>query len=246
MILIRQGLLHRLLQHPVIKKNNEVFKLLNAVRQDVFDFGVDVDLLTVLDDVGITYTNELAPIRLYLHRRDINEKFGPTILAVFDPKKRYHTLLHILQKQFQIDNDTQFFDVLLRLKNIQPDKGKATSTLISDLTDIMNSLPHRIKQQFKSIEHLFNANTLSRLMNDNEIIKSKTPLITLLSKMADLPEVSSNYTVANEINKLLSDVKHLSYPIITGFQLRPLLLELLFQFHLKSRSTELLEHRELL
>jgi len=220
------GLLHRLLQHPVIKKNNEVFKLLNAVRQDVSDFRVDVDLLTVLDDVGITYTNELGPIRLYLHRRDINEKIGPTVLAVTDPKKRYYTLLHILQKQFQMDNDMQFSDVLSRLKNIQPDKEKATSTLISDLKDIVNSLPHRIRQQFTSIEHLFNANTLSRLINDNEIVKSKTPLITLLSKMADLPEISSNFTITNEINKLLSDVKHLSYPIVTRFQLRPLLLEL--------------------
>ncbi|KYN12161.1 hypothetical protein ALC57_15653 [Trachymyrmex cornetzi] len=219
------GLLHRLLLHPVIKKNDKVFKLLSAVRQDVFDFGVNVDLLTVLDDMGITYTSELAPIRLYLHRKDINEKFGPTILAVTDPRKRYRTLLHVLQKQ-QMDNNTQLFDALSTLKNIQPKKGEATGTLISDLEDIVNSIPHSIRQQFKHINHLFNANTLSRLTNDNEIVQSKTPLITLLSKMGDLPEVSSDYAAMNKLNKLLSDVEHLSYPIVTGFQLRPLLLEL--------------------
>ncbi|KYM94938.1 hypothetical protein ALC62_14533 [Cyphomyrmex costatus] len=220
------GLLHRLLLHPVIKKNDKVFKLLSTVRQDVFDFGVDVDLLTVLDDMGIPYISELAPIRLFLHRKDINEKFGPTVLAITDPTKRYHTLLHILQKQQQMNNSTQLFDALSKLKNIQPREKETGGTLISDLEDIVNSIPHSIKQQFKHINHLFNANILSRLTDDNEIVQSKTPLITLLSKMADLPEVSSNYTATNELNKLLSDVEHLGYPIVTGFQLRPLLLEL--------------------
>ncbi|KYQ54529.1 hypothetical protein ALC60_06553 [Trachymyrmex zeteki] len=219
-------LLHRLLLHPVIKKNDKVFKLLSAVRQDVSDFGMNMDLLTVLNDMGITYTSELASIRLYLHRKDINEKFGSTVLAVADPKKRYHTLLHILQKQQQVDNSTQLFDALSTLKNIQPKEREAASTLISDLEDIVNSIPHSIRQQFKHINHLFNANTLSRLTDDNEIVQSKTPLITLLSKRRDLPEVSSDYAATNELNKLLSNVEHLSYPIVTGFQLRPLLLEL--------------------
>lgn len=219
------GLLHRLLLHPVIKKNNEVFKLLTAVRQDVFSFGVDVDLLTVLDDVGIAYTNELAPVRLFLHRRDINEKFGQTVFATADPKKRYPTLLSILQKQQ--NNDTQFFDALLMLRNIRPNKRKAAAMLISDLEEIVNTIPHHIRQQFKSIEHLFNADTLSHLAKNDEIVKSSTPLITLLSKIANLPEVSRNYTAANELNKLQSDVEnHLNHPIVTSFQLRPLLLEL--------------------
>jgi len=43
--------------------------------------------------------------------------------------------------------------------------------------------------------------------------------------MRDLPEVSSDYAAMNELNKLLSDIEHLSYSIVTGFQLRPLLLE---------------------
>ncbi|KYN37582.1 hypothetical protein ALC56_07781 [Trachymyrmex septentrionalis] len=218
------GLLHRLLLHPVIKKNDTIFRLLSAVRQDVFDFGMNVDLLTVLDDMGITYTSELAPIRLYLRRKDINEKFGPTILAITDPRKRYRTLLHVLQKQ-QMDNNTQLFDALPTLKNIQPKEKEATSTLISDLEDIVSSIPRSIRQ-FKHINHLFNVNTLSRLTDDNEIVQSKTPLITLLSKMGDLPEVSSDYAAINELNKLLSDIEHLSYPIVTSFQLRPLLLEL--------------------
>lgn len=218
------GLLRRLLLHPVIKKNNEVFKLLTAVRQDVFSFGMDVDLLTVLDDVGITYTNELSPIRLFLHRRDVNEKFGHTVFAIADPQKRYRTLLNILQKQQ--NNDTQFSDALSVLRSIRPDGGEVADTLISDLEEIVNTIPHPIRQQFKSIQHLFNANMLSHLADDDEIVKSKTPLITLLSKMANLPEVSGNYTTASELNKLLSNVEYLNYPIVTSFQLRPLLLEL--------------------
>ncbi|XP_077279628.1 uncharacterized protein LOC143907024 [Temnothorax americanus] len=220
------GLLHRLLSHPVIKKNDDVLKLVDAVRQDVFSFGVDVDLLTVLDNVGIPYINELAPIRLFLHRKDVNEKFGSTVFAVNDPKKRYRTLLHILQRQQQ-SNDTQFFDALSTLKNIQSNEKEATGTLISDLEDIVNAIPHRDRQKFKPIEHLFNADTLSRLTDDDEIVKSNTPLVTLLSKMENLPEVSNNYTVANELNKLESDIgRDLNYPIVTGYQLRPLLLEL--------------------
>lgn len=219
------GLLHRLLLHPVIQKNNDVLKLLTAVRQDVFNFGMDVDLLTVLDDVGIGYTNELAPIRLFLHRKDVNKKFGQTVFAIADPKKRYYTLLHILQGQHEI-NDTQFFLALSTLKNIQPGDGEATDTLISNLEDIVNAIPHRKKQQFKSIEHLFSVNTLSRLTDADEIVESNTPLITLLLKMVKLPEVRNNYTVANELHKLQSDIEHLNYPIVTSFQLRPLLLEL--------------------
>lgn len=219
------GLLHRLLQHPVIKQNNDVFKLLSTVKQDVSYFGVDVDLLVVLDDVGIAYTNELAPIRLFLHRKDVNEKYGHTVLVITNPKNRYHALLNILQKQ-QTDNNTEFFNALSKLKNIQPNEGEAVGTLLSDLEDIVNAIPHRVRQQFKPIEHLFNADTLSRLTDDDEIVKSKTPLTALLFKMSKLPEISNNYTVANELNKLLSDGEHLNYPIVTGFQLRPLIREL--------------------
>ncbi|XP_011881415.1 PREDICTED: uncharacterized protein LOC105569512 [Vollenhovia emeryi] len=218
------GLLHRLLLHPVVKKNNDVLKLLSAVKEDVVSFGVDVDLLTVLDNVGIADSNELAPIRLFLHRRDVNEKFGRTVFAVADPKKRYRTLLHILQRQHQ-NNDTRFFDALSTLRNIQPNEREA-DTLISDLEDIVNAIPHRDRQRFESIEYLFNADTLSRLTDGNEIVESNTPLITLLSKIADLPEVNSNNTAMNKLNKLQLDVVHLNYPIVTGFQLRPLLLEL--------------------
>jgi len=218
-------LLHRLLSHPVIKKNNDVSKLLSVVREDVLSFGVDVDLSTVLDDVGIPYINELAPIRLFLHRKDTNEKFGHTVFAVADSKKRYYTLLHILQRQ-QRNNDTQFSDALLTLRNIQPSEGEPTGTLTSDLENIVNTIPHRDRQRFKPIEHLFNADMLFRLTDDDEIVQSKTPLITLLTKMANLPEVTSNHTTANELNKLLSNIEHLNYPIVTGFQLRPLLLEL--------------------
>lgn len=215
-------LLDRLLSYPVIRKNNNVFKLLSAVRQDVFDFGVDVDLLTVLDDVGISYINELAPIRLFLHRRDVNEKFGRTVFAIANPKKRYRALLHILQKQYYQNNVTQFYDALLMLKNIQP--NEAASTMISDLKDIVKAIPHYDKSQFKPIEYLFKADTLSRLMDNDEIVKSRTPLITLLSTMANLPEVSSNYTAVNELYKLQADSERLNYVI--DFQLRPLLLEL--------------------
>lgn len=216
-------LLHRLLLHPVIRRSNNVVKLLSTVRQDVFSFGMDVDLLTVLDNRGIVYINELAPIRLLLHRKHVNEKFGHTVFAIADPKKRYHTLLRILQRQYQ-NSSAQFYDALSMLKNIRP-KKEVTGTQISDLKDIVNAIPRRDKPQFKSIEYLFNVNTLSRLTDDDEIVKSKTPLITLLLKMASLPEVSSNYTTANVLNKLLSDIGHLNHSIVTSFQLRPLLLE---------------------
>lgn len=221
------GLLHSLLLHPLIKNNSKVWSLLSTVRQDVFAFGVDVDLLTVLDDVGIAYTSELAPIRLFLYRRDIGEKFGRTVFAVVQPKERYRSLLKLLEEQRQLDNDTRFLDALSTLKRIQPTEGEFAGTLFSDLSDIVNVIPQHIRQQFKSIEHLFNANVLSRLTSDNEIVESKTPMITLLSKMADLPEIRDNNSVASTLKSMRYEVEQSGdRPIVTGFQLRPLLLEL--------------------
>ncbi|XP_029178728.1 uncharacterized protein LOC114946420 [Nylanderia fulva] len=221
------GLLHRLLQHPVITQNNKVFEMLSAIRQDVFSFGVDVDLLTVLDDAGIAYTRELAPIRLFLHRRDFNEKFGSTIFTIADPGKRYRTLLNILQKQRQINNDTRFHDALSILRNIDPVSGESAGTLISDLDDVVNSIPHHVRQQFKSIEQLFSVNVLSRFTGDNEIVESNAPLTVLLSKIANLPEIRGNRTAMHELKKLRSKIKQLdNHSIITGYQLRPLLVEL--------------------
>lgn len=221
------GLLHRLLQHPVITRNSKVFEMLSAIRQDIFSFGVDVDLLTVLDDAGITYIHELAPIRLFLHRRDLNEKFGRTVFAIADPIKRYRTLLNILWKQRQMNNDTRFHDALSILRNIDPVSKESASTLISDLDDVVKSIPHYIKEQFKSIEQLFNVNVLSRFTRDNDIVESNTPLTVLLSKIANSPEVRGNRTVARELKKLRSKIEQLGdHTIVTGYQLRPLLLEL--------------------
>ncbi|KMQ90742.1 hypothetical protein RF55_9468, partial [Lasius niger] len=221
------GLLHRLLQHPVIKQNGKVFELLSVIRQDVFSFGMDVDLLTVLDDAGIAYTSELAPVRLFLHKRDFNEKFGRTVFAITDPTKRYRALLNVLWKQRQINNDTRFHDALSILKNIEPVGRESADTLISDLDDVVKAIPQNVRQQFKSIEQLFNVNVLSRFTRDNEIVESKTPLIVLLSKIASSPEVRGNRTAARELKKLRSKIEQLGdRPIVTGYQLRPLLLEL--------------------
>lgn len=98
--------------------------------------------------------------------------------------------------------------------------------MISDLKDVLNSIPHQVKKEFESI-HLFNVDLLTRLTRDNEIDESKVPLITLLSKMASLSEVRRNGTVARELEKLLSSrrIRQLASPIITSYQLRPLLLE---------------------
>lgn len=220
-------LLRRLLSHPAIEENGKVSELLSTVRQDVLAFGIDVDLLTVLDDVGIAYTSKLAPIRLFLHRRDINEKFGRTVFAIAQPKQRYRALLEILQKQHQLNNDTRFHDALSALRNIRLVEREPAGTLVSDLFDIVNAIPHHVRQHFKSIEHLFNANTLSHLTRDNKIIESKTPLTILLNKMAELPEIRDNYTIANVLNAMRSEIELSDdRPIITSFQLRPLLLEL--------------------
>ncbi|XP_070158427.1 uncharacterized protein [Polyergus mexicanus] len=222
------ALLRRLLQHPVIKVNNKVFELLSAVRQDILDFGVDIDLLTVLDDVGIGYTNELASIRLFLHNQGrYNEKFARTVFPIADPKERYRTLLNILWKQNQINNDTRLHDALLILRNIEPIDRESASTLNSDLEDVLNSMPRQVRPQFKLIEQLFNNNLLSRFTHDNEIVESKMPLTLLLSKMTSLPEVRRNQTAAHELKKLQSEIEKLGdRPIVTGYQLRPLLLEL--------------------
>lgn len=221
-------LLHHLLKHSVIQNNNKVFELLSAVRQDVLDFGVDEDLLTVLDEVGIAYTSELAPVRLFLHNQGrFNDKFARIVFPIADPIKRYRTLLSILWKQNQINNDTRLHDALLILRNIKPVARKFTGTLISDLEDVVNSMPHQVKPQFKLIEQLFNNDLLSRFTHDNEIVESKKPLTLLLSKMASLPEVRHNHTAARELTKLQSNVeKLLNRSIFTGYQLRPLLVEL--------------------
>ncbi|XP_050454591.1 uncharacterized protein LOC126853143 isoform X2 [Cataglyphis hispanica] len=221
-------LLHHLLKHSVIQNNNKIFELLSAIRQDVLDFGVDEDLLTVLDEVGIAYTSELAPVRLFLHNQGrFNDKFARIVFPIADPIERYRTLLSILWKQNQINNDTRLHDALLILRNIKPVARKSAGTLISDLEDVINSMPHQVKPQFKLIEQLFNIDLLSRFTHDNEIVESKKPLTLLLSKMASLPEVRHNHTAARELTKLQSKVeKLLNRSIFTGYQLRPLLVEL--------------------
>ncbi|XP_072762541.1 uncharacterized protein [Anoplolepis gracilipes] len=220
-------LLYNLLQHPVIKRNDKVFELLSVVRQDVLAFGVDVDLLTVLDDVRITHISELAPVRLLLHKRGFNEKFAHSVFAIADPVKRYHTLLDILWKQRQINNDTRFHDALSILKNIKPVGRESAHTLISDLNDVVKSIPRHLRQQFKSIEQLFDVDLLSRFINDNEIVESEVPLTVLLFKIARLPEILRNRTAARELKKLQSEIEQLGdRPIVTGYQLRPLLLEI--------------------
>lgn len=221
-------LLRHLLKHPVIQNNTKVFELLSAVRQDVLDFGVDGDLLTVLDDVGIPYTSELAPVRLFLHNQGrFNDKFARIVFPIADPAERYRILLGILWQQSQINNDTRLYDALLILRNIEPVATESPGTSISDLEDVVNSIPHQVKPQFKLIEQLFNIDFLSRFTHDNEIVESKKPLTLLLSKMATLPEVSRNHTAARELTKLQSEVeKLLNRSIFTGYQLRPLLVEL--------------------
>ncbi|XP_011634006.1 uncharacterized protein LOC105425113 [Pogonomyrmex barbatus] len=219
------GLLHRLLSHPIIKKSDKVFKLLNIIRQDIFSLGIDVDLLTIFDNAGIAYSSELAPIRLFLHRKDINEKFGRAIFAITNIQRRYRALLKLLHKHHEMGNSTQFLNAFSMLRNIRPDEGLA-GTQISDLEDIVNTIPHIVRQRFRSIEKLLNADVLSRFTNDDSIVRSQTPLITLLSKIANLSEVRNNHTAANILNKLRSEVEHLNHPIVTGFQLRPLLLEM--------------------
>jgi len=221
------GLLRLLLKHPMIKRTDKILELLSVVRQDVLAFGVDADLLTVLDEAGIAYTAELAPIRLFLHKRGFSDKFARTVLTITNPAKRYRTLVNILWQQRQISNDTRFHDALSILRNTDPVGEESTGTLISDLKDVLNSIPHQVKKEFKSIEHLFNVDLLSRLTRDNEIVESKVPLITLLSKTASLPEIRGNRTVARELQKLQSSrrIKQLAGPVVTGYQLRPLLLE---------------------
>ncbi|KAL0106354.1 hypothetical protein PUN28_016227 [Cardiocondyla obscurior] len=216
-------LFRRLLSHSVIKKNRNVSKLLSAIEQDVSSFAAEVDLLTVLDDVGIPYIDELAPVRLYLHRKDIGDRFAQIVLSNANPRKRYNTLLHVLQRQQR--NDTQFSDALSTLKNIEPNKKKP-AVLISDYEDILNAIPHRDRKLLEPIEYLFDKKIFSRLTADDEIVQSDSPLITLLSKIANLPEISGNRTVIKMLNRVQSNIRHLNYPIVTGFQLRPLLLEL--------------------
>ncbi|RLU17025.1 hypothetical protein DMN91_011094 [Ooceraea biroi] len=218
-------LLQRLLLHPEITKNSKVTKLLRTVRQDLLAFGENVDLLAVLDDVGIPHISELAPIRLFLYGTDVIKQFGHTIFAIAEPKERYRTLLNILQKRHQTDNDKGFLDAFSLLRNMKADERKPASTLVSDLRDVVNAIPRHIKKEFKYMEYLFNNDTLSRLTSDNEIVESKTPLTTLLLKIANLQEVSNNYTAANELKRIHYEIALLgNYSIVTGFQLRPLLL----------------------
>ncbi|EFN88534.1 hypothetical protein EAI_03190 [Harpegnathos saltator] len=233
------GLLRTLLSHKAIQRNSKVSRLLNTVRQDVITFGVDVDLLTVLDEVGIGYTSELAPIRLFLHRNNVNDKVGRAILAIADPKKRYRALLEILQRQRDgTNNDTRFLDALSALKNT-PARAPA-DILLSDLVDIVNTIPSHVMRRYRLIEHLFNDDTLSRLTYDNEIAESDNPLSAMLFNMAGLPEIRDNYTVASELKAMLSEIERLNIrPTVTVAQLKPLLLELQ---HVRQVNVDFLNH----
>jgi len=221
-------LLQHLLLHPAITRNNgKISSLLRTVRQDLLVFGKNVELLAVLDDVGIPYISELAPIRLFLHRTDVIRQFGQTVLAIADPTERYCALLDILQKRGQADKDARFLHSLSLLRNTKLDEGRCASTLVSDLRDVASAIPRHVRKKFKRIEHLFNNDILSKLTSDNEIVESKTPLTTLLHKIADLPVVADDYIATKELKKMYNEVQLLdNRSIITGFQLRPLLLVL--------------------
>lgn len=232
-------LLRTLLSHTVIQRNNKVSKLLSAVRQDVITLGVDVDLLTVLDEVGIGYTSELAPIRLFLHKKSINDKVARTVLAVANPEKKYRALLKVLQQQRDGMNNTRFLDALSTLKNT-PITGAPADVLLSDLMDIVNTIPNHVRQRHKSIEHLFNGDILSRLTYDNGILESENPLSTLLFNIAGLPEIRDNYTVASKLKAMSSEIERLNIrQTVTGAQLKPLLLELR---HVQQINVDFLNH----
>lgn len=233
------NLLRTLLSHTVIQQNSKLSKLLSIVKQDVVTFGADVDLLTVLDEVGIGYTNELAPIRLFLHRKDIGEKIGRTILAIANPEKRYRALLKVLQHQRDEMHDTRFLDALSALKNSSISAAPINVSL-SDLTDIVDTIPRHVRQRYKSIEHLFNRDILSRLTYDNEIMESENPLSTLLSSMAGLPEIRGNFTAMSKLQAMTSEIERLHVrPTVTKAQLKPLLMEL---DHVRQINVDFLNH----
>ncbi|XP_032686107.1 uncharacterized protein LOC116851126 [Odontomachus brunneus] len=232
-------LLHTLLSHTVIQRNNKVSKLLSAVRQDVMTFGVDVDLLTVLDKVGIGYTSELAPIRRFLHKKNTNNKIVRTVFAVANPEKQYRALLKVLQQQRDEMNNTRFLDALSTLKNT-PITAAPADVLLSDLIDIVNTIPNHVRQRYKSIEYLFNSDILSRLTYDNGILESDNPLSTLLFNVAGLPEIRDNYTVTSKLKAMLSEIERLNIrQTVTGAQLKPLLLELR---HVQQINVDFLNH----
>jgi len=150
-------LLQHLLLHPAIARNGKVSSLLRTrpVRQDLLAFRKKVELLTVLDDVGIS---ELAPIRLFLYGTDVIRQFGHIVLAIADLIERY--LLDILQKRGQADKDARFLRSLSLLRNTELEERSA-STLVSDLRDVANAIPRRVRKKFRHMEHLFSSDILS-------------------------------------------------------------------------------------
>lgn len=221
-------LLDILLSHTVIRRNHKVSTLLSSVRQDVVVFGVDVDLLTIFDEVGIKYTDELAPIRLFLHRKDVNDKAGRAILAIANPERRYRVLLKILEQHGREINNTRFLDALSTLKNTSiVGWNTPRDVLLLDLKNIVNTIPSHVRRQYKSIEHLFNNDTLSLLVYNSEILRSENPLSALISNLADLPEIRDNHTLVDVLKAMLAAVKPLNIrQTVTSAQLKPLVLEL--------------------
>ena len=231
--------LHQVIHHPVMQNTTKTLQLLQSVRQDVITFGVDVDLLTVLDDVGIVYDNKFTRLRLFLHRDDVAREYGPTVFESNEAKQRFHTLIHLLSKSNEIKRDHDLRDAVTALKYANISVVKPVEATVSDFYDILSTIPPQIRTKYSDVLEFFTTDVLDQVTNDNEILTSREPLITLLTKISELPDIlRNNYTVASKLVTMYEELRQLvKMSYVADFQIKPLVREL---YHVQKLSVDFL------
>ncbi|KAG7213973.1 hypothetical protein KM043_001348 [Ampulex compressa] len=221
------SLLHRLMLHPRIKENRRVVGLINVVRQDVALLGVDVDLLGILDDMGIAFVDELAPLRLFLHKNEIGRRYGDAVLRLDEGKKRLEHLARLLREDAESRSDKRLLEAIDALKEIPIFVSGSNRSTIADLFDVVDAIPVRARKKYEDVDALFNRDILERLIVDNEIVLASDPSVTLLSRIMDLSDVARNRTLVGRLRKMRHELENRpSHAALTGFGLKPVLREL--------------------
>lgn len=221
-------LLHNLMLHPKITGDSHIMHVLYAVRQDVLNFGLDSDLLWILDDAGIPYVPSLAPVRLFLHTNTATSRLGPLAYRENSDAERYDTLLVLLSNEKTVQANQDLRESVLELKNIVPSFKNPLATNETDIKDIFNAIPDETLAKYPDVRNLSrDSDTLKNLVPYSEILNSPQPLMMLLLKLGQLPKVTKNKSLTDQISELYEGLGDALYnPVISGFHLRPLLREL--------------------
>lgn len=221
------GLLKELMANRKIKANSQVTRVLDGLQQDVLDFGLDEDLLWTLDDVGIPYKPSLAPVRMFLHTNMANSSLGHLVGRVSSPKKRFQIIRDYLSSDEHVHADKELLKSVHELARIKSSLKNSLGVTEADIMDIVKALPDEVVGNNSDVNELLRPEILKELPFRSEILDSGQPVKTLLMGLSRLPKVSGNRELSAKVAELyeaLGDFVH--QPVISGYNLRPLLREL--------------------